>query len=383
MAGVIPQMPLTTLEGVNLLDNLTYMQPRTVNDTASVGYYKTSLANGIVAEMTASMHAGLMQYTYPSDSDGKYLLADLSHYLPTQDEAVAEQFYSNGHLETSDDGSMYGGYGTWRGGWNEAPDYTVYFCASFDTAPTSAQLFSGPFTDPYWPNGTIPGPNPHPIPTFVNGTSITGGTTGYQYADRIGALFEFPSNATTVRSKVGVSWISYDKACSFANEISDFDMNATIYATKAAWNDQVLSKIQIADTSNATRVEMFYSALYRAHLLPSDRTGENPYWQSDEPYYDDFYTLWDTFRCLNSFYLLVEPEVEEGIVRTLIDIWRHERFMPDGRSSNYNGRVRHPPPLPLAILTSHPSIPHSTLTRLRSKAAATPTTSSQTPISKT
>ena len=30
----------------------------------------------------------------------------------------------------------------------------------------------------------------------------------------------------------------------------------------------------------------------------------------------------------------------EGIVRTLIDIWRHEGFMPDGRSRNYNGRVR-------------------------------------------
>lgn len=26
--------------------------------------------------------------------------------------------------------------------------------------------------------------------------------------------------------------------------------------------------------------------------MPSDRTGENPYWESEEPYYDDFYTLW-------------------------------------------------------------------------------------------
>lgn len=39
-------------------------------------------------------------------------------------------------------------------------------------------------------------------------------------------------------------------------------------------------------------------------------------------------------------YLLLEPEVEEQIVRSLIDIWRHERFMPDGRSSFYNGRVQ-------------------------------------------
>jgi len=111
-------MPLTSLEGVNLLDNLTYMQPRTQNDTAEVGYYKTSLANGIVAEMTASMHAGLMQYTFPQSSS-KYVLVDVSHYLPTQDDDVPEQFYSNGHLQISDDGAMYGGYGVYRGGWSE------------------------------------------------------------------------------------------------------------------------------------------------------------------------------------------------------------------------------------------------------------------------
>ena len=111
-------MPLTSLEGVNVLDNLTYMQQRTVNDTASVGYYKTNLANGIVAEMSASQHAGIMQYTYP-DSGERYILVDVSHYLPTPDESVAEQMYSNGLLNTSHNGQSYGGYGVWRGGWDE------------------------------------------------------------------------------------------------------------------------------------------------------------------------------------------------------------------------------------------------------------------------
>ena len=165
------------------------------------------------------------------------------------------------------------------------------------------------------------------------------GTPGWQYANRIGALFQFPSNASTVKSKVGVSWISTDKACTFLDEIPTWDLNATIDATKSAWN-QELNKIVLAGASNATRLEMFYSALYRTNLLPSNRTGENPYWQPTGEYYDDLYTIWDTFRCLNSFYTLINPEVEEGIVSTLIDIWKHEMYMPDGRSSNYNGRVR-------------------------------------------
>jgi len=83
-------------------------------------------------------------------------------------------------------------------------DYRVYFCSQFDAVPSNAQLFSGPYTDPYWPNTTSA------QPTFTNATSITGGSAGYQYADRISAPFEFPSNAATVHSKVGISWISID-----------------------------------------------------------------------------------------------------------------------------------------------------------------------------
>jgi putative alpha-1,2-mannosidase len=63
--GLVPQMPLTSLEGVNVMDNLTYMQPRISEDIASVGYYKTSLENRVVAEMSASQHAGIMKYSYP------------------------------------------------------------------------------------------------------------------------------------------------------------------------------------------------------------------------------------------------------------------------------------------------------------------------------
>jgi putative alpha-1,2-mannosidase len=209
----------------------------------------------------------------------------------------------------------------------------VYFCSRLDTVPLNFQLFSGPYTDPFWPNAT------NAKHTFINGTSITGGTIGYQYADRIGALFEFPSNATTITSKIGISWISASKACEFLDsEIPHWDLNTTVSQAKETWNSEVLSKIDV-QSKNTTRLEMFYTALYHAHLLPSDRTGENPNWESDEPYYDDFYTLWDTFRCLHSLYTLILPSRQEGIVRALIDIWRHERFMPDGRSHNYNGRV--------------------------------------------
>lgn len=108
-------MPLTTLENVNLFDNLTYMQPRVVKDEAQVGYYKTQLQNGVTAEISASMHAGIMKYQFPDNSDGKYILADISHFLPGV--GKKEQQYSNGYLERSEDGTWYSGYSVFREGW--------------------------------------------------------------------------------------------------------------------------------------------------------------------------------------------------------------------------------------------------------------------------
>lgn len=350
--GVVPQMPLTSLDGINVLDNTTYSQPRIGNDSASVGYYKTTLENGVTAEMSASRHAGIIKYT-----GAKYVLVDVSHYLPTNGEPQHGQLYSNGHLDVSANGQNYSGYGVWRGGWNqdtngrydshqddketndapEGPDWQVYFCGSFDVPPANTQLFSGPYTDPYWPNSTYP----KATATFFNTTSITGGTTGYDFADRVGALFHFGPDTSAINSKLGVSWVSVDKACQYASEeIILWELKDTVNAAKQEWGSAVLNQLTTTDLSNTTRLQMLYSSLYKMHLLPSDRTGENPFWVSSEPYYDDYYTLWDTFRCLNSFYLLIEPSRAAGMIRSLIDIWRHERFMPDGRSSNYNGRVQ-------------------------------------------
>jgi putative alpha-1,2-mannosidase len=108
------------------------------------------------------------------------------------------------------------------------------------------------------------------------------------------------------------------------------------------WNRDVFSKIQVStdDTQNRTNLVLLYSSLYFMHLMPSDRTGENPLWESDEPSWDDFYTAWDIFRCTTTLYHIIQPAYYENMIRTLIDIWRFEGYMPDSRSGNYNGMVQ-------------------------------------------
>ena len=36
--------------------------------------------------------------------------------------------------------------------------------------------------------------------------------------------------------------------------------------------------------TDTNTLELLYSSLYGMHLLPSNRTGENPLWKSSEPY---------------------------------------------------------------------------------------------------
>ena len=157
-------------------------------------------------------------------------------------------------------------------------------------------------------------------------------------SDRQGAVFTFPG--PQVRSRVGISWISSAKACQFvSDEIPpNADLQTVVNATKALWNTQVLSKITTTDT-NATNLQLLYSSLYGMHMLPSNRTGENPNWTSSEPYYDDLYTLWDLFRTHSPLMQVLQPVAYEEQIRSMIDIWRHEGWLPDGRSSNSNGRT--------------------------------------------
>jgi putative alpha-1,2-mannosidase len=112
-----------------------------------------------------------------------------------------------------------------------------------------------------------------------------------------------------------------------------------VEGTKEAWNSQVLSTIQTT-TTNATNLELLYSSLYFMNLLPTNQTGENPGWNSTEPYYSDIFTLWDLFRCSTALLHVLQPTVYEEHIRSMIDIWRFEGYLPDARSSNYNGRTQ-------------------------------------------
>jgi putative alpha-1,2-mannosidase len=139
--------------------------------------------------------------------------------------------------------------------------------------------------------------------------------------------------------KVGISFVSVEQARrNLGSEMSGFDFDRVHADAVSAWN-KALGAIELTGAT-PKQEQMFYTALYHSMLMPVDRTGENPLWQSDEPYYDDFYAIWDTFRTSGPLLTLIATQRETAIVRSLVDIYRHEGWLPDARSGNFTGRTQ-------------------------------------------
>ena len=309
--GVVNQMPV--LGNVsNPLAN--FSQPRASPDEGSVGYYKSSLSNGITVELAATEHAGLYSYSFPNSSTSS-VVVDVSHVLPSFRGLGWEQHYSGGSFNMYQ--GEYTGSGIYNNGWNLSPDWTIYFCGRFNKTPIQSYTFitTG--------NTTIKN---------YNGSAVSG-------SQRLGGVFTFVGSS--LNSRVGISFISTIKACAnLDTEIAaDTEMRTLVDKAIARWNYEILNKIQVSST-NQTDLQFLYSSLYGMLLIPSNRTGENPEWSGTEPYYDDMFTLWDTHRCQTSLFQVVQPTAYEEFIRSLIDIWRNDGFLPDGRSSNFNGRVQ-------------------------------------------
>jgi len=156
----------------------------------------------------------------------------------------------------------------------------------------------------------------------------------------IGASFDFTTKADQiVQAKVGISFISAEQAKkNVQQEVALWNFAAVHNAATALWNAE-LAKLTLSGESNSQRRQL-YTAMYHVMLMPTDRTGENPDWQSAEPYYDDYYCIWDTYRTSSPLLTLISPDRQRDIIRSLVDIYRHTGYMPDARSGNDNGRTQ-------------------------------------------
>jgi putative alpha-1,2-mannosidase len=140
------------------------------------------------------------------------------------------------------------------------------------------------------------------VRTFTgNGTELYtyGNSTSTSGTDRQGGVFTF--NTITVSSRVGISFVSTTQACSNVdNQIpTGTEISDLVTRAQNRWSTEVFSRISTTEKKE-TILKQLYSYLYGMHLIPSNCTGENSLWNSTEPSYDDFFTLWDLSRCLHA-----------------------------------------------------------------------------------
>ncbi|KAK5133989.1 hypothetical protein LTR08_007109 [Meristemomyces frigidus] len=311
------------------LDNCVFPKsaravPR-INGTAIAhpGYFSIELATGIKAEMTVTSHTALYRFTFPETPTeanatlSPLILADLSD-LP--------QSRINGSIAVDNSTGRISGSGTFSPSFGIG-SYTLHFCADFQGA---AIRDTGVFMN------NRAGSEPKNLSVVQDGGNISPEILPAGAWTR----FHAPHGAdNAILARVGVSFISVAQACGNAErEIPAFDFDAVHTAARQAWTDTLSAiKVKPGQGVDASTQTIFWSGVYRASISPQDYTGENPLWDSTEPYYDSYYCIWDSFRSIHSLITILDPGSQIRMIRSLIDIYRHEGWLPDCRMSLCKG----------------------------------------------
>jgi predicted alpha-1,2-mannosidase len=286
------------------------------NERATAGYYGVTLSRyNIGVEIASARRTAIYRFTYPASSQAN-LLIDAGHCLSSYPQQNENQSTVSSAVKIVSPTVIEGSTSV-TGGWNkQLTAYTVYFYAESDTPAVSSGT---------WRNGNL-----HP------GSHVEADTKGAMS----GAWLSFQTHAgQMIQLKIGISFMSVEQARQNAiSEAPGFDFAGVRSAAEKTW-DKALAPIRIEGAS-ADDLQQFSTAVYHTMFQPTDHTGENSVFESKEPSYDDFYAIWDTFRTSSPLLTLIAEDRESGIVRSLVDIYRHEGWLPDARTGGYTGRVQ-------------------------------------------
>ena len=235
---------------------------------ASPGYFGLELVSGVAVDMTVAQHTSLFRFKFPAtDASGNasspLILMDLTD--------LSDSRQDNGTISVDADTGRITGNARFLPSFGSG-NYIAYFCADFSGAPIRD-------------NGIFVNSR---ASTDVKNLTISRSINGYPLPG--GAFVRFQSPGDAILARVGVSLISSAQACSSAeSEIPSFDFEATQTTAETTWRDKI-SPIRVSTNGvNEFTLVNFYSGIYRTMVNPQDYTGENPLWESDEPYFDSFY----------------------------------------------------------------------------------------------
>lgn len=282
------------------------------DETATPGYYRVKLANGVTAELTATTRTGTGRFTYPAGQPA-VMLVRASDSEPGSSDAKIKIDPATRTISGSVTSGNFCGY---LGTADRRSYYTLYFVAHFD------QPFVATGT---WQDGTVR-PDTREA---TGGTSY--GTKGFPDQGKgSGGWVAFDSSkSAALNVRVGISYVSEENAeANLSAENSEGTGFETVrQRAHAAWNE-ALDRIHI-NGGTADQRTVFYTALYHTLL------GENIYSDVDGRYlgmdqkihkiearqraqYSTF-SGWDVYRSQLQLVTLLMPQTGSDIAQSLLN----------------------------------------------------------------
>lgn len=142
-------------------------------------------------------------------------------------------------------------------------------------------------------------------------------------------------NVKEVKIKVAISSVSCaNAAMNLQEELSHWDFDKTVKMSAGRWNKE-LARMTVETDDEASK-RTFYTAHYHTMIAPTlycDVNGE--YRGMNDMIYTDpkkvNYTtlsLWDTYRALHPLMTIIQPEMVDNVVNSMLSIYRQQDKLP-------------------------------------------------------
>jgi len=253
-------------------------------EQATPYYYTVHLDRyDITTEMTPTQHAVAYRFTYP-EKKNKNLLLDMRHSIPQHIVPIVKGRFLGGHLDYDQEQQLLTGWGEYAGGFGHEAPYKVFFAMKTDD-PACKVVVSDKGSKELYARLLL--------------------------------------SRQVVHVGIGVSLRSVQNAEKYLRlELGHQTFDEVKAEARNQWNT-MLNTIQVKGGTTEER-RLFYTALYHSLVMPRDRSGDNPRWQSKDPHIDDHYCIWDTWRTCYPLLTLINESFVAKTVRSFIDRVQHD-----------------------------------------------------------
>ena len=292
------------------------------DEIARAGYYAATLTDYKVrAEATAAPHSGILCFTFP-ENDQSRIQIDLARRVggtsTEQYVKVLDNHTIVGWMKCTPEG---GGWGNGDG----KPNYTVYFYAKFSNPLSDFGVWSADIPDDWTRKRDDVTSNRYR--ELVEKAVVEKGCK-----EKRGTHLGFYSEFKTAKSekvylKAGISFVSMEGAeKNLKAEIKDFNFDQVKTNATHLWNS-ALGKVKIEGGSKDEKIT-YYTALYHTMIDPRSFTdvdgsypgGDGQIHKTDKFVKRTIFSGWDVFRSQFPLQGIINPEVVNDMVNSLIEL---------------------------------------------------------------